>query len=363
MKRATPQISLNLARVGNTVFRPGSEPGLLEDFPLFYSPENSKNIYYIEDDSGNPISSAGIYPSICSLNGLRIHVASLGNVWTLPEHRGKKLASRIIGEIVRDLEREEESLLLVSGEESIYTRIGCAPVGKMIIAIFERSTVRDSSSYEFQTIHVKPEDRGFHAKELLEIYENEPFRYLRNVSQMEAFLRTLGYLHRYSDRQLFEIKHVGKTVAYAVAGVDSLMSETRFARIIEWAGSRRAVVFSLRRISEYYGAEFVELHALPSDVEMMNYINDFKMNFREETLQGTVRPLNIEYLFTELQPWFQKTLGGKVRISRGIDSWLAEGPFGKRNIDSYEAMSRWLFDSSKDSLGIPLMMTDNLNYI
>ncbi len=198
MKRATPELSKILAKTGDTVFRPGNESGLLDDFPLFYSADNSKNLYYIDDEKGNPISSAGVYKSVCSLNGLRLHVASLGNVWTLPEHRGEKLASRIIGEIVRDLEKEPISLLLVSGDEGIYTRIGCSSVGKMIVAIFERGTRGDVTSDEFQTILVKPEDRESHAKELLEIHENEPVRYVRNISQMEVFLRTLGYLRRYS---------------------------------------------------------------------------------------------------------------------------------------------------------------------
>jgi len=142
-----------------------------------------------------------------------------------------------------------------------------------------------------------------------------------------------------------------------------LITETRFVRIIEWAGSRRAVVSSLSRILEYYAAEFVEFHVLPLDIEMMKYIDNYKMNHREETLQGTVRPLKVDFLFSELQQLFEKCLGDNVRISRRKDSWLAEGPFGKKTVESYENMSRWLFDSSENSLGIPLMITDDLNYI
>ena len=118
----------------------------------------------------------------------------------------KNSASRIIGEIVKDLEQEPVSLLLVSGDESIYTRIGCSSVGRMIVAIFERGTRGDVTSDGFQTILVKPEDRESHATELLEIHENEPIRYARNISQMAVFLRTLGYLRRYSYRRAFRNK-------------------------------------------------------------------------------------------------------------------------------------------------------------
>ncbi|HXQ92513.1 MAG TPA: GNAT family N-acetyltransferase, partial [Nitrososphaerales archaeon] len=193
VKRATPELSKTLAKIGDTVFRPNNEPSLSDDFALFYSADNSKNLYYIDDEKGNPISSAGVYKNVCSLNGLQLHVASLGNVWTLAEHQGQKLASRIIGQIIKDLEQEPVSILLVSGEESIYRRIGCSSVGKMVVAIFERGVERDSISDQFQTIHVKPEERESHASELLEIHENEPIRYVRNISQMVVFLRTLGY--------------------------------------------------------------------------------------------------------------------------------------------------------------------------
>ncbi len=365
MKRATPEVALTLGKLANPIFgRDGRiEPSLLDDFPLFYSAENSKNLYYVEDEKGNPISAAGVYKNVCSLEGIQLHVASLGNVWTLPEHRGQKLASRIVEEIVSDLEKEETSLLLVSGDESIYTRLGCCPAGSMIVATY----VRDgdvTGGGKFRTAHVQSEDRETHANALLEIHEKEPIRYVRNTAQMKVLLRTLGYLRRYVNRQLFEVESEGRVVAYAVAALDSLSTgeEGKSVRIIEYAGSRRAVVSSLEKILQYYEAGAVEFCFLPSDVEMMNFTSSLRLNFRREALQGMFRPLNVEFLFSELAPWFS----GKVSVSRDRNSWLVEGQFGEKKLASLQTMTSWLFGTNfgeNFSLKIPLMRTDDLNYI
>lgn len=368
VKRATPEIVEDLGKLGDSVFRPDVEPGtgLMKDFELFYEAKNAENLYYVENSDGRPISSAGIRKQVGLLNGCPLHLATLGNVWTLPAYRGRGISSRIINRILQDLHVDRISLLLVSGYGRLYDRIGCTTVGKMLTVNYDGGVkFPDWVSQGIGFDLVPAQEREQKAQEALQLYQNEPYRYLRTIYEMRVLLKNLGFQRDFIDRRLYVISSSNNEIlAYVVTSLDTNYEGEAVVRVIEWAGSRRAFLAFLPRLLEYYDAKLLQFHVYPTDIDMVSYLHSFNLNWVEEPLQGMVRPINVGALFSELQPQFLERTGGELRVRQeDVDGWFIDGQYISRRIEGIDALAKWLFDAgAKGGLSIPLMFTDDLDY-
>jgi predicted acetyltransferase len=82
-----------------------------------------KNIYVVRD-KGRMVSTLNLIPVTWSIGGVKLKVAEMGYVGTLPEYRGKGLIRRLVEEYHKDVEALDYDLAVIEGIPYFYRQFG-----------------------------------------------------------------------------------------------------------------------------------------------------------------------------------------------------------------------------------------------
>ena len=189
----------------------------------------------------------------------------------------------------------------------------------------------------------------------------EPFRYVRTKKLMRVLLDSLWFKRERYVMEVLEARPHGNLQAYMVA---YKKDGSRFCTVMEYAGSRNAVMLMAKKVNGIFCTDYAEtcIHPFDSTIKAIMEMNDVR--FKRENSQGTVRILNAAALVDQLQPWFLEKFG--VAASIGTDS---DGSYNlkvknkKFVAENTGDLTKIVFGGVKDSLHVPLMFTNDLNYI
>jgi ribosomal protein S18 acetylase RimI-like enzyme len=375
-----------LTELADRVFRSDQPPGtaMIMEFPLLFKKSNAHNLYFIED-AGRPVSLAGMRPGKLQFRGATLSIASMGSVCTLPEYRGRHLASTLVEAILRDF-RSQVSLIFISGDRSIYRRHGFVRFG-----ISEQyrmdCELNDAANTEQRSVcpyDVRGLDDSYDSRELCAIYADEPSGFMRTPEDMSSAIQSEIFRQRSLVREssvLYGAYLGQRLAAYAVVSPSSAAS--RVLKVIEWAGDRLALAPVLRLACREHQLPYAQWYASPSDRTMRTLARAWGATEVTVPNQGTVRVLNVERLLQEAGGWIAGQTGAFL-VLETVDahSWrptwtLEKGqmqagagtpPFhrsmmasGDPVIRGYDTLSQWLFGTQ--GLALPLPRTDDLNYI
>lgn len=379
VKRATPRDVERLGILSDQVFRPALSPGtgMPVEFAPMFAATNAANLYHV-DDGEQAVCLVGMMPGVVHVAGMRISVASMGSVCTLPAYRKLHLASAAIAQVLQDFS-PHTSVLFVSGDLSIYRRIGCVEFGHYCSLRLQRGAV-DLSSWHIECVSppaVLPEATL--------LYQAQGRRFSRTPSQMAALFATLeapSFHATPTPPQMFVARLQGEVVAYAIA-LRSGAGRDASVHLVEWAGARSAIAHLAEAAMQHEDCAQAQLYAAPDDWSLKTEMRGFGAEEVSCTNQGTVRVLNPDLLLQESALWIAERFGARLTLtSVGEEEWqigwadldgsagaragsatfasLLHESAGKR-LAGYEELSRWLF--SANGLDMPLPRTDDLNYI
>lgn len=358
INRGTLETASMLRKNLDLVFRPKQKPGegMFSEFPHLLSDENIKNTYYAEEN-GKAVSQASIFKTECYLNGPRLKVASLGSVSTLGDYRHMGYSTAVIRKIINDLIKEAFPILLVSGEIDLYKKLDCVKTGQIFKAKIKDDTER--TDLNIQTVERRT--RLQRSADYWQLYSREPFRYIRPKKLMRVLLDSLWFKREKYVMELLEARYHGNLQAYMVAfkKVDS-----NLCTIMEYAGSRNAVMTMAQKVNGILGTDSAEIciHPYDSTLRSIAELND--IHLKRENSQGTVRVLNTSALVDQLQPWFVENFGCTATISANPDGTYILKVKNKEFVaENLGDLTKIIFGGRKGSLHVPLMFTNDLNYI
>lgn len=358
VKRGTVEIASSLRLMADLIFRTGEEPGevMNDQFPLLFSNENIQNTYYIEEDSGIA-SQASIFREKVFINGLALDVVSLGSVCTLPKFRHKGMSSAIIRKIIANLKEEHCPLLLISGDIELYTKLGAVKGG-----IILRGKISSGNTTSKYVLKIVPMARRIsRVRHYWELYSKEPYRYLRTERQMAALLNATWFLRKNYKMVLIEATSSGRTIAYVIAWV---RAGSRTGHVIEYAGSREAVFSIFQNIHRLLSIDQAEFKVQVDDITFRSICNESGIRLTPAYSQGTVRVIDPVVMIEQMKPWFLEHMGHNASfLVDKEDNWLLRmGPRTQEG-KGMNQLSKFLFGKEEGCLAIPLMFTDDLNYV
>src|SRR5215208_6756591 len=85
---------------------------------------------YVLAHHGKPVSQIVIFHDLFKMYDGTIHVGSVGGVCTHPNYRRQGLASHLLEHCTEQLVKEGARLMLISGDEGVYMRLGNVYQGK-----------------------------------------------------------------------------------------------------------------------------------------------------------------------------------------------------------------------------------------
>jgi predicted N-acetyltransferase YhbS len=314
-----------LNHVVSTVFR----DSMFRDYPQLFNEQNRENLRVVSQE-GRVACHVGMTQRPASLMGCRIDVCAIGAVATLEEHRGHRYASLAFQDACDKAAADGIDLMLISGGRGLYTRVGCRQVGNDLDfsldtdALERLASVRPPGGGGFRIGRVGADQ----IDALSALYAAEPVRFVRRREDWDMAFQCGVVMNTPSD---FWGVWVGETmVAYLILHQPDKMrrraEDAPFARVVEFAGQRAAVMAALPELRREYGVERITLHAQGSDPVLGGVLRT--ATGREGTpsgASGTVRVINFVQLMERCRPILAERMGHAAASGLRFEADAAPG--------------------------------------
>ncbi len=317
-----------MVELANAVFGRGGGLEMGSAFPTLFHPDNADWLRTFWDGD-RAVSHVGIWRGHVWTHGRRLAVAHVGAVCTRPEYRSQGLAWGLLVDALTRLQADGVALLFISGDRSLYRRLGARPFGALLKY---RVTGAALQGLRHEATSVVPEAGP---ERLMPVYGAEPLRYERSAREWHLLLPGRGYV---GDRQPLV---ADDGAAYLLPG----KADHGILSVDEFAGPRPAVLAALPAALARAGAEAADLRVQQEDAEMQALLAEADLVPGAVRHQGTIRVLNpracAEGLSIPQPPAWPGAIGDPTEAEAAA-RW-----------------TEWLFGPG----GLTLPRNDGLNYI
>ncbi len=344
IKRGTPEVIASLGSMVDSVYRPSLRlgTGMAKEFPHLFHPLNAHNLFYAEYQ-GKPVSMVGVLKQTAIMPACAVPVASIGSVVTLPEYRGQQLATAVLETVFEAMDNEGQALCLISGERPLYQRLGCMKTGRMF-NVHVPVSLPPKQAAEYALRRIPGDQRVEYAPVLASIYRREPYRFQRSTEQMAVLLDALWFQRRDYRQELYVIETTSSVAGYVIAFVTP--NKPRYAQILEWAGDRRLIDKAWTGLMADLGVESATFHVQEKDLWMQRLVEDRNWEREVTAVQGTIKTANVDRLLHAVRPMLEE---------------LGEWPWRYKGDE--DVSSKLFTPSAEGGIGLPFILTDDLNYI
>lgn len=289
----------SMGRLVDAVFMSGREGSMFRCFRQMFDRSNLSNHFVFVDD-GRVVSHIGVTFRDASVGGCLIRVASIGAVATYEEYRGKGLASQLLDVTCAHAIAEGAHIMIISGDRTLYRRLGAAPVGIDYSATVSREAVLSLESPEVQVDDVTSGDLENCASE----YAKRPAHFIRPASDWEWLLDSRICMGR--DVHWLALRRKDTFHGYAIV---SKPKEQGQGALLEYAGDELGLAGVLGTIMETCGLVSLELRLMQSDTTLLDFLRRAGIGMKAVPTSGTVLLLQPQELLDRLQPWFMAKVG------------------------------------------------------
>lgn len=244
-------------------------------------------------DGGRPVALVGVWCGAVVSSAGSLRVAHVGAVATVPEARGRGLATALLEDAFARLHAAGTSLVFISGARGLYLRLGARRFGRLWRYRWTGGPeAGPAPAVRAEAVHgLRPEEWGA----LRRLYAAEPVHYLRSAADWRALLPAKGYLPAAGGRGLYLVRRAGVPAAYLLVGA-ARRAEPGAAGVRcgvdEFAGEREAVVAALPQILEARGAEALDLLVQGGDESLHALLRGHGLAPAPAQHSGTVRLLH-----------------------------------------------------------------------
>ncbi len=306
--------------LANRVFRKdGGDMG--KDYPLLFSPENVKNILCVEED-GKIVSLFGLLFRQIQIFSAMIKASLVGSVCTDERYRGRGYSTFLMNEAGDYSKEKGASLMLISGDNSIYRKFGAVDAGVYFAHFVDGSSALADVKYHRATLDDLDKLMRFHAM--------EPVRFVRDKKTFKTMLETSK-----ADNMPAKIFISDSAYVVITEGVVEEEKEKRY-HCLEHGGCQSDVANLIKSVAREMNP--MVIHTTSADC-VLNEIFSSEKSIRRRFI-GTVKILDSKMLLDQLNPFLEE-------LSKSIEP-----------LDDLSEMTKYIFGStegerSKD-LQIPL---------
>lgn len=296
------------AELTNLVFRHDSPYKMEEEFPLLFSENNLENIRVFVD-AGKVVSMVGMCINDVIIMSCMIGAVCIGSVCTHPEYRNKGLASKLLEDATNRAVQEGASLMLVSGDRGLYRRFGCVDAG-----IYRWHSIK---SDQLEVHEKNLTIRKYGEKdviELVKLHQLEPIRFIRTYEDFKTLLESKRLCDQISET--YVVERNGPVVAYV--SLQLPRSRDLPLAILELAGSRFAIVKTLRSLMDDVGTESAIVRTTTADVELDHLMVSAGAKRSTGGFMGTVKLIDIERFLESIDTYMTEVIGKRRRKDLSI---------------------------------------------
>lgn len=313
-------------RLSDETFRDGEQPSMGDAFPLIFSEAEDHHSYGAFQDDGKLLAFMGLVPWVLRVGDARLQAFSLGSVCTAPEARGQGIASEVLREVYRHIRQAGASLLLVSGDRSLYTRTGCMPFGRVRRYGIDRTAAEAvaAAAGDDGTMRLR-EMAPADLFALHQVAGSRDVAYDFSVRELSALIKAESFASCVKmNHRVWVAESDGAVAAFAVVGVPS--DPQKRGRVIEQAGSPAIVARLAAEAVIRDRMAGLDFHVPWQERELDERLSGFGLSCADGPSSGTLKIVDGEALLGQLRPWLDKRQAGSargLRLTQSDDgSWL-----------------------------------------
>ncbi|MBO1514365.1 GNAT family N-acetyltransferase [Metabacillus bambusae] len=283
--------------LSDKTFRNHEQKSMGEAFPFMFS-QSSIGQSFGAFHNGELVSFMGLVPSIIKIGEARLNVYSLGSVCTAEDYREKGIASQILERVFDFLDCSDASILLVSGDRSLYTRVNCCHFGNISKFNVQFENVHKNS--ESQIREMRKEDLF----QMNQIAQRRLITYDQSVSDLQSLIHAEAYASCLNlTHKTLIVEKDNKVSSFLVLGVPHRKRQEQKGKMIEWAGKPNEIKHLLSYAIKAYELEEIEV-AVPWHEHLLeNELNG--STFTLEKNEGTVYIINPKRFLKQLNPYIK----------------------------------------------------------
>ncbi|ANS76062.1 hypothetical protein AWM70_16955 [Paenibacillus yonginensis] len=306
------------AQLADLVFRDQEQKSMGIAFPYIFAAEapESLGVY----DQGKLVAFMGIVPARITVGPAALQVYSIGSVCTHEDARGKGYASKLLDQAMSHMREAGASLMLVSGDRSLYLRAGCRTFGQMRQYVLTPPTdalhilhheINAEAAYRSRPAEAKDFSAmaGLYAQELthydLSLYD------LSRLIQAEP----LASCYKLSHRTWIAERENGEAAAFAVIGVPYGEHVTAAPLVIEAAGEPAAIAALCLKAMTEHGLKSLKFPVGLHRLELIQELDRSGFASEARANEGTIKILDPAKLWQQLLPYLTDKNPGAARIS------------------------------------------------
>lgn len=309
-----PEEMQDAARLADAIFRDAEQPSMGAAFPDVFSPSLGQSYGAYED--GKMVAFMGLVPSIIHVGGAAVHSFQIGAVCTDPDYRGKGYASELLEAVFAHIDKSDGSLLLVSGDRSLYRRMNCLHFGGVT-----RFTLDAAGAAALKGSHLWNElrFREFEPTDWLAFKQLADARiahFDQSVADLAKLVRHEALVSCYKlEHRVLVAERGGKPVAVSVFAVPKqTIKGTGAPFVLEWAGDATAAALLAAYAVELLSLPSLQVPVLRHEHELLRALALLGEGSQERN-SGTVKIMNAQRLFDQLLPyWAAEHVGLPERL-------------------------------------------------
>ncbi|WP_052487978.1 GNAT family N-acetyltransferase [Gordoniibacillus kamchatkensis] len=249
-------------------------PGLCQSFAAFLD--------------GKPVSFVGLVPSVVRIGRARLRCCSIGGVCTHPDYRGKGYAGLVLQRVLDHIDRSGASLLLVSGNRSLYKRANCFEFGTFRNYSIDRERAAGLAQRGVTDVAIREAEAAdwFGLLEAAETRLNAFDQSLWDLALMIEAEPAGAPMKQY--HKVLVAERDGVIRAFAVIGVPYRNSAT-VPRTFEWAGEASLVALLLAEALQRYNIGELMVPVAWHDAEMRELLEQAGIRSAAAKNVGTIR--------------------------------------------------------------------------
>lgn len=325
LRSCRPEERLRAIELSRSVFK----ENMGEQFLCLFGEKNI-NRMFIAIDEGKICSMVNYYPASVKIEQALVKTGSVGSVCTLPEYRNQRIASRLLRQAEEQMNKEDITVMIISGQGGLYSAIGADFAGNCHECYVPRGYFPKSPE-----ISIRPY-RSSDFEALKAVYETESVRFLREDDEFRLLIKGQTFPDTFATYPFELILLNDVVVAYVILHLETDQASDSLG-VKEFGGNRRALIASFDNMLEKYGKEKMHF-AIDLHDEMENYLEDCeKVKIHQF---ASIKIVDFVRFMEQLKPYY---------LSKGRDI--------KDHFRFFEKDAAYFFEWDTEELKIDDMMT------
>ncbi|MBR2569770.1 MAG: GNAT family N-acetyltransferase [Paenibacillus sp.] len=289
------------AKLADLTFRKEGHQPMADAFPLIFSGAYASSVGMYVDDK--LVSFMGLVPSQMKIGAAAIPCFSLGSVCTDIHFRGKGYAGLLLDRVFEHIEASQGSLLLVSGDRSLYTRRGCVYFGSVYrYKLTREQAYRLPSLVEAGATIREAEERDRLVRQ--QLADSSQVRFERGLLERAVLeqARAQASLAKLEQR-IFVVEREGVVEAFITLGIRGPLHTDASPMVIDWGGKEDVVAAALGTLITDLSLPELRLAVLWQETGLLAQLKSFP--FVKGMNQGTVKLVNPVRFWNQLLPYLE----------------------------------------------------------